>query len=228
MSTTGATTGAPANWYPDPSGSGGLRYWDGGAWTSHVAPPPPVHQQQAWGPSWKGAQLGRPHSGPGALTDPGRRLCARLLDILVLVPVFAIVLTVTLLIAAPHFGPIFPTVYDNGTTNNTPTPGFLWIYLSVFGCIVVTGLFMIAYETIATVHYGRTLGKAWMHIRPLRRDGTPINAGRAFGRVAIYWLFGLLSWIGLLDPLFCTWDDMRQCLHDKVADTIVVNDADAV
>ncbi len=219
-----STEGVPANWYPDPSGGGGMRYWDGTAWTPHTAPPPPP-MQQMWGLAWKGAQLGRPQSGPGALTDPGRRLCARLLDGLVLLPVYAIVLTVTLLIAAPHFGPIFPTVYDNGTTTtSTATPGFLWLYLTVFACFLGTGIFMIAYETIATARYGRTLGKAWMHIRPLRRDGSPISAGRAFGRISMYWLFSFLSWVGLLDPLFCTWDDKRQCLHDKIADTIVVND----
>lgn len=34
----------PANWYPDPSAAGQLRYWDGARWTDHVssaqAPPP--------------------------------------------------------------------------------------------------------------------------------------------------------------------------------------------
>ena len=29
---------APAGWHPDPSGSGGQRYWDGTAWTEHTAP----------------------------------------------------------------------------------------------------------------------------------------------------------------------------------------------
>ena len=34
------TSGPPAAWYADPGGSGGLRYWDGNAWTEHVTAPP--------------------------------------------------------------------------------------------------------------------------------------------------------------------------------------------
>lgn len=30
----------PSGWYPDPGGGGGLRWWDGKAWTSHASPPP--------------------------------------------------------------------------------------------------------------------------------------------------------------------------------------------
>ena len=36
--TSGPTT--PAGWYPDPAGSGNLRWWDGTAWTAHLAPQP--------------------------------------------------------------------------------------------------------------------------------------------------------------------------------------------
>jgi hypothetical protein len=28
----------------------------------------------------------------------------------------------------------------------------------------------------------------------------------------------------LLDVLWCLWDEERQCLHDKVASTVVVNE----
>ena len=43
------TSGPPAAWYADPGGSGGLRYWDGNAWTDHVSPPPGQGPAQAGG-----------------------------------------------------------------------------------------------------------------------------------------------------------------------------------
>jgi uncharacterized RDD family membrane protein YckC len=159
------------------------------------------------------------------LANPGRRLAARLLDSLFLLAFFAFLLTVTLLIAAPHFGPIFPSLYvNNHAVAPQPTPGFVWVYLTIFACGVATGIAMVLYETVATARYGRTLGKAWLHIRPVRVDGSPLGPGRAFGRVAIYWAFGLVTGLGLIDPLWCTWDDKQQCLHDKVVDSIVIND----
>ncbi|WP_442010382.1 DUF2510 domain-containing protein [Mycobacterium sp. 2YAF39] len=37
----------PQGWYPDPSGSGGRRYWDGGSWSAY-APPRFGAAQIAW------------------------------------------------------------------------------------------------------------------------------------------------------------------------------------
>lgn len=85
---------------------------------------------------------------------------------------------------------------------------------------------MLAYETVAVAKFGRTLGMTWLHIRPVRtRGGGTLGWGRAFGRAALFWLSTCLGWLGLLDPLWCLWDDKRQCVHDKAVDSIVVNDA---
>jgi len=177
-------------------------------------------------PPWKGAQFGRPRSGPGALATQGRRLGARALDALVLFPVLALFIVIAIILVAPHAGPIFPRV---NTNSNAPvrTPGIVWIYLAVLACVLTTGLVMVVYEGVATAVYGRTLGKAWLHIRPIRTDGSPLGWGRSFGRIGIYWLSGFFGWLGLLDPLWCLWDANQQCLHDKVVGTLVINDLPA-
>lgn len=224
--------GAPAGWYPDPDGSGGQRYFDGAGWTGHRAPPQGSWPQPHWapgaypwgGPPWKGAELGRPASGPGALTDPGRRLGARVLDGLVMLPVLAVLGAIAVALVAPHAGPLFPVTNPENPDARVPTPGIVWIYLAVIGAVVVSGLVTVAYETVTTAHYGRTLGKMWLHVRPVRIDGSPVGWGRAFGRAGIYWLSTCLGWLGIINPLWCLWDTQRQCVHDKVVDTIVVND----
>jgi len=177
-----------------------------------------------WSPLWKGAQLGRPQTGPGALAEPGRRLAAQLLDWLLLFGVMIVLGAIAIPLVAPHVGPLFPKTAYPDSNGNAPVPGIIWIYVVVLGCALVTGLIGVAYETFATARYGRTLGKRWLHIRPVRMDGSKITVGRALARSSFRFGMGLLSYAGLLDPLWCLWDDKRQCLHDKVADTIVIND----
>jgi len=210
VSTYGAGTAAP--WPAPPQYSpDGRWYWTGMGWMPMLAQP------------WKGAEYGRPPAGPGSLADPARRLGARLLDWVIFIPVFALLAGIALALVAPHAGRIFPP--NNPDPNaTTPTPGFVWLYLAVFGAAAINGVAFVAYEVVATVRYGRTLGKRWMKIRIVRTDGSPVRWARSFGRIGLYLASGCLSYLGLLDPLWCLWDNNRQCLHDKAVDTLVVND----
>lgn len=217
---------APPGWYPDPGGSGGQRYFDGSTWTGYTMAPPQPPYGRYWPQlqrPWKGARIGRPAQGPGALASPGRRLGARALDALILLPVFAGLAVLAVVLVAPHAGPMFPKVQPDGTTSPA-TPGFVWIYLAIAGAFVTAGVLMVAYETVATARYGRTLGKAWLGIRPVRVDGRRLGWARSLGRIALYWVAGFLNWVGVLDPLWCLWDENHQCLHDKAVDTIVIHD----
>jgi uncharacterized RDD family membrane protein YckC len=216
--------GPPPGWYPDPSGSGALRWFDGSTWTALVAPPPMPYGYVPGGPPpWKGAQLGLPQSGPGALASPARRLGARALDALLLLPVLGAFLASALVIAVPRAGPMFPNVAP-GRNGRVPTPGFVWVELAVLAAIFATWLVGIAYETVMTARYGRTLGKAWLHIRAVRSRGEPLGWWRSLARGALVFLAATVNWIGLLDYLWCLWDGTQQCVHDKIVDTVVVND----
>lgn len=73
---------------------------------------------------------------------------------------------------------------------------------------------------------GQTLGKRALGIRILRRDGTHPSFGRSFGLRAV--VPGVIGAVPLIGPLFALIDvlwilgDERRCLHDLMADTVVV------
>jgi uncharacterized RDD family membrane protein YckC len=208
---------ARPGWYPDPrgAGAGALRYFDGTSWTDHVAVPPPVSA-----PRWKGARYGRPPVGPGALASPARRLAARLLDGLILLPAW-IVLLIVVLVEFIHLN----SSWTSGPANQgPPIAAIVTLELSFFGIVVVIGVCTFLYEALTTVRWGRSPGKVIMHIRPLRLDGSTLSTGRAFARAGAYYLGSFLNLVQLLDVLWCLWDEDSQCLHDKLCETLVVSD----
>jgi len=69
---------------------------------------------------------------------------------------------------------------------------------------------------------GQSIAKRMLGIKVVRSDGSPASLGRIFWlRNVVNSLLGIIPLYGLIDILFI-FSDERQCLHDKIADTIVV------
>lgn len=69
---------------------------------------------------------------------------------------------------------------------------------------------------------GQTIGKRLLEIKVVRSDGTAASLGRIFWkRNFLNWLLCLIPLYGLVDLLFI-FGERRQCIHDSLADTIVV------
>ena len=70
---------------------------------------------------------------------------------------------------------------------------------------------------------GQTFGKRAVGIRVVDRGaGGSIGYGRAFGRYAVIFVFGIFVVPILLDYLWPLWDEKNQALHDKVVGSLVV------
>ena len=79
-------------------------------------------------------------------------------------------------------------------------------------------------------HNGQTWAKQWFGIRVIREDGLPVTAGTGFIRDVLMQdlVFGFIGSLifyvpWLLDGLWPLWDDRNQALHDKVANTFVID-----
>ena len=83
-----------------------------------------------------------------------------------------------------------------------------------------------------TLQWGQTPGKQMLGIRAVKVNGEPLGWGMTFVRefVVKFVLFGILissftSSLGsLLDFLWALWDRDRQTLHDKVVQSVVIDD----
>jgi uncharacterized RDD family membrane protein YckC len=74
------------------------------------------------------------------------------------------------------------------------------------------------------VRNGQTIAKKWLKIKVVRSDGSPASLGRIFWlRNFVNGLLGIIPMYGLIEVLFI-FGEAQQCLHDKLADTIVVKE----
>ena len=70
---------------------------------------------------------------------------------------------------------------------------------------------------------GQSIAKKILGIKVVRVDGSAISLGRLFWlRNVLNQLLCFVPLYGIIEVLF-VFGDSRQCLHDRIADTIVVN-----
>jgi uncharacterized RDD family membrane protein YckC len=141
------------------------------------------------------------------LADRGTRLGAAILDGLIFAGLVYLPLMVTL------------GLNTAAGENGSDTMVLIGSALAMMGFVVWIGL---------TIRYvlrnGQSIAKKITGIKVVRRDGSPVNLGRLFWMRNV--ANGILSFIplyGLVEILFI-FSESRQCIHDKLADTIVVKE----
>lgn len=69
---------------------------------------------------------------------------------------------------------------------------------------------------------GQSIGKKACKIKILRKDGSEVSISRVIiARNVVNGVLGIIPLYGLIDPLFI-FGNARRCVHDYIADTIVV------
>ncbi|MFF4878465.1 RDD family protein [Micromonospora sp. NPDC000668] len=224
--------GVPPGWGPQAGPPG---------WGPQAGPPgwgpqgvPPGWGPQGVPPGWPGRPPEpRPHGLP--LAGYGARFTARLID-------FAIVFALNALVNGwfvwrliQEMLPYMREVYRRQLAGNPSTEGLPEVgpqagNLIVAILLIATALWL-AYEVPAMAAGGQTVGKRLMRIRavPLTAD-QPLGFGRALIRwttlglpTLAWYCLGLGLILQLVDALSPLFDHpLRQALHDKRAQTVVV------
>lgn len=138
------------------------------------------------------------------LGSQGARLGARLLDI-----VFQLVAMIVMFVVVGLLQAALPR-------------DAAWLPPLLIGIPALIAVLL--YEPFTNWKYGGTFGKQICGLRVAQLEtGAPLTFGRSLGRWAIVFPMGFVPLLGLLNVLWCCWDEpYRQCLHDKVAGTVVV------
>lgn len=159
-----------------------------------------------------GAVPAAPPYATAVLAEPGARLGARVIDIVVML----LGLWVTLFVWSQATGP-------DGGESASP--------LFVAGMVVGVLWWVYGVEAVQLARWSRTVGMRAVGVRVARADrpDEPLTVARALARAACYpigtMVVGYVTCgvVSLLDQLWLLWDKpLRQCLHDKVASTVVV------
>jgi uncharacterized RDD family membrane protein YckC len=154
---------------------------------------------------------GAVHDVPGEgldLAGRGSRLLAAILD--------------KLIASIMIYLPAFVVMAATGAFEQ-PSDEFDFDLLTIPIALCVIGLIAWSWITILLVaRYGQTMGKRLLEIRVVRSDGSRASLGRIFWlRNVVNALLGVIPLYSIIDVLLI-FGERRQCIHDLIADTIVV------
>ncbi|WP_018217431.1 RDD family protein [Salinispora vitiensis] len=185
-------------------------------------------------PTWPGQQPEpRPHGLP--LAGLGARLVARLIDITVVLALNVVVnswfVWQYVQQISPPFAEAWRRIVEQDTANTTEIPeaGDQAANLQIVILLIATALWM-AYEVPSMANRGQTFGKRVMGLQVLPVSAVaPLGFGRALrrwntlGLPTLLWFCGIGFLLQLIDSLSPLFDrPLRQALHDKRAQTVVV------
>ncbi|MEA3177763.1 MAG: hypothetical protein QOI59_1286 [Gammaproteobacteria bacterium] len=158
---------------------------------------------------------------PGSLAERGTRLLAASIDELILLGIsLPMVFGAVPAIISMVSGGTDPELIDTGDIVRAMLggPGTIVTVVALIAWCVITAWFVAA--------NGQSIGKRLVGIKVVRTDGSRASFARIFVlRNVVNGLPNLLPYVGwlyqLVDPLLI-YQESRQCLHDRIADTIVV------
>lgn len=145
------------------------------------------------------------------LADRGTRLASAILDFIISAAVGGILAAITI--------PVFL-----GSRRGGPAPAGIFIILAVIAALAI--LVPLGVNLVWWHKYGQSIGKRICKIRIVRSDGSRAGLGR------IFWLRFLLpavlgripfvGWVFSFVNVCLIFREDRRCIHDHMADTIVV------
>jgi uncharacterized RDD family membrane protein YckC len=227
----------PANWYPDPSDPGALRYWDGSAWTGHTRPRP-LEQPAGDGNGDLAQSDGAKPLGPGdrPYASFGRRLVGLIVDNLILGIPLAIVLSARLGPIINRFSEQLQALGPDASPEqmNKVVEEFMTSLSAgtLFGVALVTAGINLLYFGVCLHQWGRTIGGQLMGIRCVDAEGQWPTWRQSFIRAAIpagLNLLGAVPGIGIFGTVLLVVNYLsmlsnprRQAWMDRAASTFVV------
>lgn len=119
---------------------------------------------------------------------------------------------------------VLPVMYLGGLFELASTAPMSWGYSLKTGALAAIVFLLL--NGLLLIQRGQTLGKMMLSIKIIKEDCTPADASTLLIRYAVYFMGNLIPVIGtlfgLINVLFI-FGDRKQCLHDRIANTIVVN-----